>query len=228
MTTTTTTIKLDATTWATWGRPVEMIYAVSQRFGGRPPPREHRALDRRLRLFCCAAWRRKWQPESAFPWGLIEEEDAVKAAEEFANGRVKTLSTHFNHLRRLKFNRCALMAWRCCWKRADNAARAIASSNHDLHRSVSADLLREVFANPFVRREWAMPEASRSWRTWSDGAVPKIAETIYRARAWGECPILADAVIEAGIEDTELTDHLLKPDHSLGCWAVDLLRGLTP
>lgn len=44
--------------------------------------------------------------------------------------------------------------------------------------------------------------------TWRDGTVRRIAERIYAERRWEECPILADALQEAGCEDEGMLMHL--------------------
>lgn len=220
--TTTIPMKLDASTWATWDIASSMIYGITHHLGVRLPINS-RWFDRKCRLFCCAAFRRKWTAGILFRT-LAEELDAVEQAEKFADGVPSLMNARSVSLKKTEGNRCRLMAWRCCWKRADNAAYAIVGTNHDLHRGVSADLLREVFANPFMRREWGT-----LWRTWNDGAVPKLAQTIYQRRAWGELGILADAAEEAGIEDVDLLAHLRSDGQRyLGDWAVDLLRGQGP
>src|SRR5262249_4350907 len=54
-------------------------------------------------------------------------------------------------------------------------------------------LLRDIVGNPFrpvkIRDELL---------AWNDGAIPKIAQAIYDNRAFGDVPILADALEEAG------------------------------
>lgn len=39
--------------------------------------------------------------------------------------------------------------------------------------------------------------------------------------------ILADAIEDAGCNDKALITHLRKPGHLRGCWAIDLILGLT-
>ena len=45
------------------------------------------------------------------------------------------------------------------------------------------------------------------WLAWNNGTVPRIAEAIYKDRRWGDMPILADALQDAGCEDEELIAH---------------------
>jgi hypothetical protein len=84
-----------------------------------------------------------------------------------------------------------------------------------------ANLLREITGNPF--RPVAVDPA---WRTWRDGTILRIAQTIYDEEHWAHLPILADALEDAGCTSDELLRHLREPSgHVRGCWALDLLLG---
>lgn len=67
--------------------------------------------------------------------------------------------------------------------------------------------------------------ATCPWLTWNDGTVPKLAETIYTKRAYHLCPILADALEDAGCHISSILRHLRDTSisHVRGCWAIDLL-----
>ena len=80
-------------------------------------------------------------------------------------------------------------------------------------------LLRDIFGNPF--RPVAFEAA---WRT-SD--VMLLAQGIYDAKAFDRMPILADALQDAGCNNTDVLDHCRNSDapHVRGCWAVDLVLG---
>ncbi|MGE3804057.1 MAG: hypothetical protein AB7K24_05215 [Gemmataceae bacterium] len=86
-------------------------------------------------------------------------------------------------------------------------------------RRAQADLVREIFGNPF------RPVVLESgWLTTMDGTVPRIAEHIDRTRRFEELPILADALEEAGCNNLDLLTHLRGPGpHVRGCWALELL-----
>jgi hypothetical protein len=88
-------------------------------------------------------------------------------------------------------------------------------------RQVLADLLRDVFGNPF------RPAAvAPTWLAWHGETVPKLAQSVYDERAFERLPILADALEEAGCADAALLGHLRSPGpHARGCWALDLLLG---
>jgi hypothetical protein len=81
-------------------------------------------------------------------------------------------------------------------------------------------LLREIF--PF-RHPDPLPQ---SVLTWNDSTVRRIAEGIDHECAWGNMPILADALLDAGCEDEALMEHCRQPGpHVEGCWALDLVFG---
>ncbi len=82
-----------------------------------------------------------------------------------------------------------------------------------------ADLLRDIFGNPF-RPVALAPE----WRT---ATAVGLAQAIYAGRTFGDLPILADALEDAGGDAAELLAHCRDTarTHVRGCWAVDLVLG---
>jgi hypothetical protein len=83
-------------------------------------------------------------------------------------------------------------------------------------------LIRDIFANPFH----PLPPVSTLVLAWGDGAVPKLAQSIYDEAAFDRLPILADALEEAGCSEEALLAHCRGAGgHVRGCWAVDLLLG---
>jgi hypothetical protein len=83
----------------------------------------------------------------------------------------------------------------------------------------SADLVREVFGNPFR----PVP-VDAAWLAWQDGTVARMARAIYAGRRFGDLPVLADALEDAGCADPALLGHLRAVGvHVPGCWALDLL-----
>jgi hypothetical protein len=96
-------------------------------------------------------------------------------------------------------------------------------------RAVQAALIREVTGTP-SRQPRPLPEVVLRWQ---DGVVVRLALAAYRKR---RCPagtldpsllgILADALLDAGCDDEELTQHLRSEGpHVRGCWAVDAILG---
>jgi hypothetical protein len=84
-------------------------------------------------------------------------------------------------------------------------------------------VIREVLGNPFH------PVAvDPAWLTHGDGAVRKVALTVYAESAFDQLPVLADALEDAGCADGVLLSHLRSPvPHARGCWALDALLGKT-
>lgn len=83
-------------------------------------------------------------------------------------------------------------------------------------------LLRDLFGNPF-----RPPSFPASWLAWNDGTLVKLAAAIYEERRFGDLPVLADALEEAGCDHPEVLAHCRGGgEHVRGCWVVDqiLLR----
>jgi hypothetical protein len=113
----------------------------------------------------------------------------------------------------------------CCWLSPDSDKEeppftqgGCWSKPVDWHRERRAlsRSIRDVFGNPFLE-----PTFPAAWRT----ADPvRLAEGLYRERAFERLPVLADALEEAGCTDAAILEHLREPsDHVRGCWAVDLV-----
>jgi hypothetical protein len=105
-----------------------------------------------------------------------------------------------------------------CWERT---AEAAANAGADLAAELAfqADLLRDLFGNPF--RPVAFDPA---WRT---AVVLALARSADESGDYGALPILADALQEAGCEDPEVLTHCrTAPVHARGCWVVDAALGL--
>ncbi len=80
------------------------------------------------------------------------------------------------------------------------------------------ELLRDIFGNPF--RPVTFDPA---WRT---EAAVGIAQAAYDSRKFGNLPILADALQDAGCDHPDILAHLRGPGpHVRGCWVVDLVLG---
>jgi hypothetical protein len=81
--------------------------------------------------------------------------------------------------------------------------------------------LRDIVGNPF--RPVCLDPA---WLARDDGIVLKLAQALYRERRFGDLPVLADALEEAGCtEEAVLTHCRGGGEHVPGCWVVDLVLG---
>jgi hypothetical protein len=84
----------------------------------------------------------------------------------------------------------------------------------DLH---SAELIREVFPNPFVHQ----PPFDPAWRTETVTQLARHADT---TGDFSALPVLADALQEVGCDRADLLDHLRHGGpHARGCWALELV-----
>jgi hypothetical protein len=89
---------------------------------------------------------------------------------------------------------------------------------HAEELAAQADLLRDIFGNPF------RPVNSGPQEGFSE--VRAIVQTIYESGDMEKLPRLAKKLEEAGCTDREILGHLRsKGPHVRGCWVVDLLLG---
>lgn len=87
--------------------------------------------------------------------------------------------------------------------------------------TAQAALLRDIVGSPY-RSVRANPD----WSNWHNATIPKIAAAIYADRAFGNLPILADALEEAGCDNADILAHCRSGgEHVRGCWVVDLILG---
>jgi hypothetical protein len=81
----------------------------------------------------------------------------------------------------------------------------------------SADLVREVFTNPFL-------EPTRFNRAWRSETVVQLAQHCQASADFSTLPILADALEEAGCDNGDLLQHLRGAGpHARGCWALEAI-----
>jgi elongation factor G-like protein len=181
---------------------------------------------RKLRLVACACCRRIWHLLSddrsrravevferyADGVGYQQElQDAVAAARMFD---VRLRGVH------LQAARTVTMAWSAPDQVPSAAVRAVAARREELRRQ--ADLLRDIFGNPFR----PVP-VDLAWLEWRGGLVTQIARSIYDERRFNDLPILADALEEAGCTEASILDHCRRRSaHAPGCWVLDGLLGI--
>jgi hypothetical protein len=79
-------------------------------------------------------------------------------------------------------------------------------------------LLRDIFGNPF-RPITISPD-------WPTATVIALARGMYKSRDFSPMPILADAMEDAGCENSDVLTHCRGPGtHVRGCWVVDTVLG---
>jgi hypothetical protein len=145
---------------------------------------------------------------------------ALEAAahEAFHTPRDRPCAAHFAALATTKES-----AWEAAWDASWEAALAAGPGDaFDPAREHQARVLRAVLAPP------APPVLDPTLRTWHDGCVVKMARTIRAERRFGDLPILADALEEAGCSDEALLTCRVNVPCLRTCWVVDLLAAEEP
>ena len=94
-------------------------------------------------------------------------------------------------------------------------------ANYDLQNPVQSDLVRDIFGNPF-RPVVADP-------VWLTDTAVSLARGMYESRDFSAMPILADALQDAGCDNTDILNHChdASATHVRGCWVVDLVLDLS-
>lgn len=110
-----------------------------------------------------------------------------------------------------------LAAWDAAWDARVVARDQVRGATWELERHWQADLLNEIFGNPF--------RAVKLDPVWQTPDVRALSRVIYDEGQFGEMPYLADALIDAGCSNTDVLEHCRQPTHHRGCWVIDLLLG---
>jgi hypothetical protein len=230
---------MDEATWSVCADPFAMLNFLQTRGWGS---------DRKMRLVCCALCR-------AVEHLLTDERyrRALDVAERYAEGLagvselrqahgvVVRVTTHTEDYEWSEDKQGMLLAanaleWAtvlreppdppgylagCAALGAKNASVSEGVPEAEVHGSQSA-LLRDILG-PLPFRPVAVPPSVLAW---DNGTVVTLARAIYLERRFGDLPILADALEEAGCDDPEILAHCrLSGPHVRGCWVVDLLVG---
>jgi hypothetical protein len=200
---------------------------------------EGKASDRKLRLFAAACCRSIW-PILRDEWSRQAVEVAEAFADEFATAAQLDLARALALQVRNPAS-AASAAWGATLRVATSAAgsasvSAAAGAAFAVHpcaadapwhkakeeeRKRQAAILRDLFGIP------QLPvKVDPTWARWNDGCVVKIAGAVYEQYRFAELPVLADALEEAGCNDSGLLMHCRAPgEHVRGCWVVDLILG---
>lgn len=179
---------------------------------------------RKLRLLACACCRlyapsRVWLAGQGWADELLE---ACELAEDVADGRAQLPSWNDPG------------SWVVHYQDAGQAAALAVHAGSQEDVAGMAALLRCIVGNPFrpVRRkgtEVYYGDGTHGQAYWLTPTVVNLARACYDSR-FTDPPagILADALEEAGCTDADILNHLRGPGpHARGCWAVDLILGLS-
>jgi hypothetical protein len=206
-----------------------------------------RAGRRKLRLFACACCRGIWHlvddersrhavvvaehhaDGAASAQELYEADVAAGKAADAASGRSMPAKYHARMAACSAATRWITRKWGAVAAARETALamqKAAGRGRPDAwmgsqvqaeERRWLAGLLRDVFGNPFRK-----VEVAPSWLAWNEGAVRKLAQAIYNDRRFGDLPVLADALEEAGCTDADVLGHCrVGGEHVLGCWVLD-------
>jgi hypothetical protein len=205
-----------------------------------------RVSDRQLRLFALACVRRAWQfvTDKRIPAlvAILEDvaEGKVKSRErEKARNRSYTIATSdlddmqqcigydlwtaFEKDQDRENNdlgECVAAAFGY-FKQGDTTHNRKFVAGKKAERAQQPAVLREIVGNPF-----RMVKFDPKWRT---DTARALARQMYDSQQFAAAPILADALQDAGCECEPLLNHLRDSaaTHVRGCWAVDLVLGLS-
>jgi hypothetical protein len=207
---------------------------------------EGKVSARKLRLFACACVRRGWSrlrygaPRRAVETAerFAEGDAGAGDLEQARETAEQTVPSEFDYFAYLAAAACAAedpleAARNTCESMRRQAVReaaheAIPGENEQQVNAAAsaaecraqADLLREVFGNPF------RPAALQPGWVACGGAAASIARVIDDGGGFEDFPYLADALLDAGCTDERLLAHCRQPaGHVRGCWALDLLLG---
>jgi hypothetical protein len=208
---------------------------------------EGRVSARKLRLFACACVRRHWS-RLPYAWPRQAVETAERYAEGRARKADLRRSREHGEQAALgapEFDAFAVLAAAACTAEDPQEAARTACENlrlqavreaayevsagHDearataeaaaLEQQAQAELVREVFGNPF-----RPPQIEPAWVSWGNGAAVALARVIYDNNQFEDMPYLGDALEDAGCADERMLGHCRTPGgHARGCWVLDLL-----
>jgi hypothetical protein len=195
--------------WLTCTEPTKMLMFL-----------RGKASQRRWQLFVCACVRSEWVALTD-----ARSRNAVVIAERFVEG---TATLH--ELDQAGAAAAAVLTPQLShelWSPALHAATVaieVATTpppwelDWDARKTNQLHWLREIFGNPF-RPVTLNPSLVTE-------TVIRLARTMYEHRSLDQMPILADALEESGVRDSELLAHCRDPGpHVRGCWVVDLILG---
>jgi hypothetical protein len=202
-----------------------------------------KASERKLRLYAVGCCKRIWS--------LLTDErcrHAVEVAQRYSDGRAtvgelsaagqvassvarvwgdpgSSVARSTHALGGAPWSATRASAWEAAWDAAWDARMVardlLVGADWEQERAWQAGLLLDVFGNPFQP-----PRIDPRWLIQDDGVVGKLALVIYNEDRFGDLPILADALEEAGCTSAEMLDHCRAPQaHYRGCWVVDAVLG---
>ena len=206
---------------------------------------EPKESNRKLRLFACGCCRRIW------PLLVCDESRAaVERAEEYVDGRATLQELSAAQERADQ----AVYQWVHRLRDTAERQRAAAAAVAGRQASYPAETSEAVADRAKQAAKWSWsaeqlvrdrrPESNDDWcqivrcvfgnpfrpvtpdPRWRTSVVLSLAEQMYDSRDFAAMPILADALEEAGCDNTDVLNHCRSGGpHVRGCWVVDLILG---
>jgi hypothetical protein len=213
---------------------------------------QSRGTDRKLRLFAVACCRSIWNLLTD-----ARSRAAVEVSERYADGRatVNELAAALSRAVGATERREKPAAWAAYWAASRRAAvslqnvctavggasarvavEAAKAAGANQAAAMNADwtvrgrdyvyFLRDIFGNLF--RTMTVEPA---WLAGNGSTVTKLARSIYEDRRFGDLPVLADALEEAGCTNKAILKHCRSAggprgqEHVRGCWVLDVILG---
>jgi hypothetical protein len=182
-----------------------------------------KAPARKRLLFGCACVRRAW--DDLTPDGRL----FVERAERFADGTLANVEAPPAQMALAQPDAGSAPILAQAVRRLYDAPEAAPHAATDVLRAfrkswreelaAQCDLARCIFGNPFrtppEAPEWARSETAR-----------QMARVITDEGRNADLPILADALEDAGCEDTDVLAHCRDGGrHGRGCWVIDVILG---
>jgi hypothetical protein len=208
-----------------------------------------RLSDRKLRLFTAAVCRWAWpllthkryrrvvEVAERFADGLADERQLRTALGDEADeydwlGGVNDIAFVVSLPPAALDVRAAIRALSCSAHALGRAAYPDADFDHDEYLGAAAVRDEEAAAQAallrclYGRPPFHPPTVPAPVLRWHGGTVVRLAQAIYDKRRFGDLPVLADALEEAGCTDDEILNHCRGPGpHARGCGVLDLVLG---
>lgn len=179
--------------------------------------------DRKLRLFACACCRLVWD---SLPHDACRR--AVELGEAYADDRLddaeresarRELNRILEGERGLR-GRLGQASEQLLRPRFDPllvAERARTGMYPRVFATRQCELLRDVVGDPFQRIKCPALEAE----------IVDLARTIYETQSFSQLSALTDRLAKTQNTPPSIVDHLRQPAHVRGCWALDIVAGIT-
>jgi hypothetical protein len=229
--------------WQTCREEWSWLLCHVDEYGG---VRRSKGGRRKLRLFGCACVRRVWRllrdPRSRRAVEVAElYVDGLASSAELRDAEREAKAVSVEAERQAKNARttkdpaaarssaawaawCVALpsVWSAGCSAPSGAEIAVWFTKRGEQRKAHCALLRDIFGNPFR----PAPVIDPRWLAWNDGAVLRLARSLYDGGKFTRLGELADLLRKAGCKDAQLLRHLRSPGpHVRGCWALDALLG---